>query len=113
MTVLNNTPTIDAAQILFQRRTEGTQGERLPESCRPVTADQAWAIQNKVSALWCEMQDDSIGGWKCGMPSADKIVVAPIYTRTINSVSPVAILAKTASGGEVARIEPEFAFFLG
>ena len=113
MTDLNSTAIREAAHILFQRRVDGTQGEHLPESCRPVTADQAWAIQNKISSLWCEQQDDSIGGWKCGMPSPDKIVVAPIYTRTINSIPPVSILPKKLASGDVARIEPEFAFFFG
>lgn len=113
MTELNSIAQSEAAHILFQRRADGTQGERLPEPCRPVTTDQAWAIQNNISRLWCDQQDDSIGGWKCGMPSPDKIVVAPIYTRTINSVPPVSILPKKLASGDVARIEPEFAFFFG
>ncbi|RYZ86323.1 MAG: hydratase, partial [Moraxellaceae bacterium] len=75
MTLANNSTTQTAAQILYQRRANATLGERLPEICRPVTVEQAWAIQNEISNLWCEAQDDSIGGWKCGMPSPEKIVV--------------------------------------
>ena len=96
-----------AATILVERRTQGIQGERLPEVCRPTNLDEALAIQNAVTEIWCTQQDDTIGGWKCGLPSAEKIVVAPIYTRTINSIPPIALWPK----GELARIEPEFAFF--
>lgn len=106
-----NTATKNAAQeaatILVERRIQGIQGERLAEVNRPTNLNEALAIQNAVSEIWCEQQDDTIGGWKCGLPSAEKIVVAPIYTRTINSIPPVALWPK----GELARIEPEFAFF--
>jgi 2-keto-4-pentenoate hydratase len=97
----------EAAALLVERRTTGIQGERLPEAYRPTHLDEALAIQNAVSEIWCSQQDDSIGAWKCGLPSAEKIVVAPIYTRTINSIPPIALWPK----GKVARIEPEFAFF--
>lgn len=113
MTTVNTTPTHEGARILYQRRVAATQGERLPETCRPTDVEQAWAIQNEISKRWCEEQDDSIGGWKCGLPSPDKIVVAPIYTRTINSIPPVAVVPKIFPSGNVVRIEPEFAFFFG
>lgn len=98
-----------AAQLLIARRLSGTQGERLPESCRPTNLEEALAIQAAVSHDWCEQQDDSIGAWKCGLPSAGKLVAAPIYTRSIDSVPPVALWPK----GELARVEPELAFFFG
>lgn len=103
----------DAAKILVQRRVQGAQGERLPESCRPQTLEQALAIQAAVSAHWCEQMDDSIGGWKCLLPPEGKLVVGPIYTRTIDSVPPVSLWTKTTAQGELARIEPELAFFFG
>jgi len=98
-----------AADILVARRIGGESGPRLPENCRPQNIDDALAIQAAVTEQWCAQMDDSIGGWKCLQPSADKIIVAPIYTRTINSVPPVALWPK----GELARIEPELAFFFG
>lgn len=98
-----------AADILVARRINGSQGERLPNECRPTTIDEALAIQSAVTDLWCERMDDSIGAWKCSLPSPNKLVAAPIYTRTIDSVPPVRLWPK----GHRARVEPELAFFLG
>ncbi len=98
-----------AAQILVERRIAGAQGDRLPEACRPANLDHGLAIQAAVTERWCELMDDSIGGWKCSLPTTDKIVVGPIYTRTIDSVPPVAVWANKGN----ARIEPELAFFFG
>lgn len=98
-----------AAQILTERRIAGTQGDRLPEHCRPLDTDSALAIQAAVTESWCDLMDDSIGGWKCSLPSPNKIVVAPIYTRTIDSVPPIAVWANNGK----ARIEPELAFIFG
>ena len=104
---LSSSAATEAAEILVARRRAGTQGEVLPASCRPQSLDAALAIQSAVTQAWCEQMDDSIGGWKCLLPSPDRWVVAPIYTRTIDSVPPVALWPK----GELARIEPELAFF--
>lgn len=102
-----------AAAILVERRISGVQAERLPEHCRPHTLEQALAIQVAVTDRWCEQMDDSIGGWKCLLPPEDKLVVGPIYTRTIDSVAPVSLWTKVTADGERARIEPELAFFFG
>jgi len=102
-------PAAEAAAILVERRIAGTQSDRLPEACRPRTLTQALAIQAAVSEQWCEQMDDSIGGWKCLLPPEDKLVVGPIYTRTIDSVAPISLWPK----GDRARIEPELAFFFG
>ncbi|ACE84142.1 hydratase [Cellvibrio japonicus] len=99
----------EAAAILVERRRNGIADDRLPESCRPYTLVDALDIQQAVSNYWCELMDDSIGGWKCLQPPQDKIVVGPIYTRTIDSVAPVLLWPK----GDKARIEPELAFFFG
>ncbi len=104
-------PAADAAAILVDRRINGTQAERLPEPCRPQTLEHALAIQAAVTAQWCEQMDDSIGGWKCLLPPEGKLVVGPIYTRTIDSVAPVSLWTKATAEGERARIEPELAFF--
>lgn len=103
----------DAATILVERRINGSQADRLPEHCRPQNLEQALAIQAAVTEQWCEQMDDSIGGWKCLLPPEGKLVVGPIYTRTIDSVPPVSLWAKTTAEGERARIEPELAFFFG
>lgn len=102
-----------AAAILVERRMVGSQGERLPESCRPQDLEQALAVQSAVSEHWCAQMDDSIGGWKCLLPPEQKLVVGPIYTRTIDSVPPVSLWPKVTSEGVCARIEPELAFFFG
>jgi 2-keto-4-pentenoate hydratase len=102
-------PAAEAAAILVARRINGSQAERLPETCRPQTLEQALAIQAAVTDQWCEQRDDSIGGWKCLLPPEGKLVVGPIYTRTIDSIPPVSLWPK----GDRARIEPELAFFFG
>lgn len=106
---VENEQAIAAASMLVERRISSSQGDRLPETCRPTDIEQALAIQSAVTELWCERMDDSIGAWKCSLPSPNKIVVAPIYTRTIDSIPPVALWPK----GQRARVEPELAFFLG
>jgi len=99
----------EAAAILVARRINGSQADRLPENCRPQNLEQALAIQSAVTEQWCEQMNDSIGGWKCLLPPEGKLVVGPIYTRTIDSVPPVSLWPK----GDRARIEPELAFFFG
>jgi len=102
----------EAAAILVERRQKGLQGDRLPESCRPVDIEQALAIQAAVTDRWCELMDDSVGAWKCLLPTVDKTIVGPIYTRTIDSVAPVSLWPKPGTS-DTARIEPELAFFFG
>jgi len=101
-----------AGTILVGHRQSGTQGQRLPESCRPADLDQALAIQQAVTELWCAQNHDSIGGWKCLLPPQDKLIVGPIYTRSIDSVAPVALWPKPQAP-DIARIEPELAFIFG
>jgi len=100
----------EAAAILVERRQTGSQGDRLPENCRPTTLAEALAIQAAVTDQWCEQQGDSIGGWKCLLPPEGKLVVGPIYTRTIDSVAPATLWSKPGTAN-IARIEPELAFF--
>ncbi len=103
----------DAAVILVERRINGSQSDRLPEYCRPQNLEQALLIQAAVTEHWCEQMDDSIGGWKCLLPPEGKLVVGPIYTRTIDSIPPISLWAKATAEGARARIEPELAFFFG
>ena len=97
-------PANTAASILAARRTSGEQGPRLPESCRPSGIDAALAIQAAVTA----QLGDTIGAWKCGLPVADQIVLAPIYAGTIHTVVPCAVWLRAGQ----ARVEPELAFIL-
>lgn len=98
-----------AASLLVERRRQGAQADRLPEHLRPHNIEDALALQDAVTEEWCNVMDDTVGAWKCSLPSPEKIVLAPIYTRTIDTIPPLAIWPK----GDSARIEPELAFFLG
>jgi 2-keto-4-pentenoate hydratase len=96
-----------AAAILSERRLQGQQGPCLPDAIRPTSLHEAMQIQSAVTAL----MGDEIGGWKCGMPGPGKLVVAPIYARTIHrhAERPCPVWAHE---GHV-RVEPELAFLLG
>ncbi|MDE2593154.1 MAG: fumarylacetoacetate hydrolase family protein [Burkholderiales bacterium] len=93
-----------AALELATRRRAGQHGPRLADACRPVTLADALAIQREVSAH----MGDAIGGWKCGTPSDERIVVAPIYQQTISSDESCAVWS---AQGQV-RVEPELAFVM-
>lgn len=97
--------TTAAASILAERRLSGAQGPRLPESCRPADLDSALAIQSAVSARL----GDRISAWKCGLPAADSMALAPIYANDIQTGSSCAVRVRAGQ----ARAEPELAFILG
>ncbi|HET8870972.1 MAG TPA: 2-keto-4-pentenoate hydratase [Aquabacterium sp.] len=94
-----------AAQELAHRRRAGLHGPALEATCRPQSLSDALAIQDAVS----HHMGDDVGGWKCGMPAEDRIVVAPIYQRTIHAVADCPVWA---SEGAV-QVEPELAFVFG
>jgi 2-keto-4-pentenoate hydratase len=94
-----------AAAILVSRRRSGEQGSRLPEYCRPAGLDAALAIQAAVTA----QLGDSVAGWKCGLPAADRVVLAPIYASTVQSGPSCLVRVRKSR----ARVEPELAFVLG
>lgn len=93
-----------AAHLLLARRTLGLTGALLPATCRPVTIEDAFAIQAAVSA----QIGQRIIGWKCGMPEGDRRVAAPIYDDGLQQGSTCPIWARDGR----ARIEPELAFIL-
>ena len=97
-----------AATILVARRRSGAQGPRLPKSCRPSNLDAALAIQAAVS----EQLGDGIAAWKCGLPAAGRLVLAPIYAVTVHTIDTSAPCAVWVRAGH-ARVEPELAFILG
>lgn len=109
-----------AAQELVARRRAGRAGERLAEKIRPGNIEQALAVQAAVTELLCADEKDTVGAWKAGMPSAkqgsqsERLVLAPIFARTIQTGSTVSMFASraAATSAAVARVEPEFAFFL-
>lgn len=96
---------IEAAALhLVAARRHRHPGPRLPESCRPATADDALRVQRRVALLL----DAPVGGWKCSLPNGERRLAAPIYAATIARTSPASVPAE----GGCARIEPEVAFVL-
>ena len=95
-----------AARFLANARAIGVPGARMPENVRPADLQSALAIQRRVM----ELLGQSVGGWKCSVPSAARpIAAAPISASTISRSSPCPVVA----AGRIARIEPEVAFLMG
>jgi 2-keto-4-pentenoate hydratase len=92
-----------AASALACRR-NGSKGPVLTDACRPTSIAHAIAIQAAVA----KQLGTHIGGWKCGMPSRDRITVGGIHADTIFSSSPCPVWAPAGT----VRIEPELAFTL-
>lgn len=97
----------EAARILITARETGIAGPRLPANCRPQSAGQALAVQQRTAQLLRETRQDAIAAWKSALPSPEKAVVAPIYASTVARGGVVP--ARTP----IVRIEPEIAFELG
>lgn len=120
MTMSELTLTADAvaaaARIVAARRLTGQIGSVLPDTCRPVTLQDAWALQCAVSRELAQRAGERVVGWKCGLPSADTWVLAPLYASMVHSAaSPQAASHACpvwAQQGHV-KIEPEMAFVLG
>lgn len=98
---------------LVERRALGLKGKTLSFPAPLCDLDAAFALQQGMSAAWCQRQNDTVIGWKCSLPSADKRVVAPIFKSethhfvTDNTANyPVAVWAPQ----QIARIEPELVF---
>ncbi|MGE5450531.1 MAG: 2-keto-4-pentenoate hydratase [Acidobacteriota bacterium] len=102
---LSSTAVQQAAVELAARRRAGRTGPALAPACRPTDLRDALAIQREVSAHMA----DPIGGWKCGTPASERIVVAPLYRGTVSSDADAPVWS---SQGQV-RVEPELAFVLG
>lgn len=92
-----------AARLFLHARQARTPGPRLPESCRPLDADAALAIQRRT----LELLGAKAGGWKCGIPTPNGVMLAPITASTIFRASPCVV------PGPKATIEPEIAFVMG
>jgi 2-keto-4-pentenoate hydratase len=99
-----NTKFALAATELLKRRVKGTKARRLNINLRPQNIDDALNIQSQM----VEQYDGTVGGWKCLLPFDDKIIVAPIFSNTIQN-GPECKLFKDQGA---ALIEPEIAFIL-
>lgn len=109
-----------SAIFLGDRQQAGACGARLPEEMQPKTCWQAWDIQQATSEYLRLTTGATIAGWKCGLPSADKIIIAPIYSDSVfyyrdrPSCRIFPRQLKAAGPAELSRpvaaIEPEFAF---
>jgi 2-keto-4-pentenoate hydratase len=62
----NDRRTAEAAAILLAARANGQRPSDFPESCRPATRQEAYAIQAMIAPSL-----GPIGGWKVGSPSPD------------------------------------------
>ncbi len=102
----SDSPQQQAAAELAQRHTQQQRGERLPLSLRPGSIEDALQIQALVPSL----SGETIAGWKCGIPSDGRVVLAPIFaSRVFKNDSSISLLPLHG----MARIEPELAFVLG
>ena len=92
-------PPVEAAVVhLVAARTMRVRVAGLPYA---ISTQQAFDIQDGVaSALGAR-----IGGWKCALPSADKIIAAPIFSHDIQSATEPIICFATS-----LDYEPEIAF---
>lgn len=93
-----------AARRLIEARQAGLPIDRLPPECRPATIDEAYAVQDRVSAGL-----GPIGGWKVGQSPDGSITCAAIQAADIhpsNRPLPAAAFHDLA-------VEIEFAFRLG
>lgn len=94
-----------AARRLVAARLENRKIDRLPESCRPATHDDALLVQRRI----IELLEDKVGGWKCSLPHGDDPFIAPLPASTIRNASPCPIHPQDGK----ARMEPEIAFVMG
>ncbi|MBB5401632.1 hypothetical protein [Paraburkholderia youngii] len=87
-------------------RRRGTQLERLPVELRPSTVDEGFAIQRKVG----DVLGREAGAWKCALPTADKVIAAPIYADLI--CRSVECSFSASSVRSTVKAEPELACFI-
>lgn len=88
---------------LVERRLHGRIGQ-LPTQ-RPDTLPAAFAVQQAVASLI----PSPIIGWKCGMPSSERWVLAPLYQTELQAGQYCALWPDQQA---MARVEPELCFVL-
>jgi 2-keto-4-pentenoate hydratase len=96
---------IEAADLLLNARRTATPIDDLPADLKPVTLEEAYAVQDLIAAAY-----GPIGGWKIGAPTPD---ATPIF-------APMPKLWIAASGSTLSGVtsryrglEAEIAFQLG
>ncbi|MEO5796534.1 MAG: fumarylacetoacetate hydrolase family protein [Rhodoferax sp.] len=92
-----------AATELIARRRAGRVGARLPEACRPADTEQGWQIQQLVTLGL----NHAVAGWKCALPTAGKLVAAPIYADAVHRAPRVPLATTTP-----VRFEPEIGYLM-
>jgi 2-keto-4-pentenoate hydratase len=113
---INNLLVPQAATQLAQRRLRGEVGPLLEDALRPLSLAAAFTLQQQVMIA----MNEPVAGWKCLLPTAEKIVVAPIFASSFYQMDDHQTRPGTcamwpsmvpASAG-LARVEPELAFVL-
>ena len=95
----------EAAKQLLARRVSGTKAQSLADDIKPNTIEDALAVHQEMIKL----RSDAVAGWKCLLPLAeDKIIVAPIFSDTIQQGDQCLLMK---DNGKV-RLEPEIVFVL-
>jgi len=102
---MTNSTYDQAATELLKRRIAGTKAPTLSEDIRPKNLEDVLQIHESMIKL----HSDTVGGWKCLLPPSDeKIVVAPIFSKTVQRGDNCELFKDL----DVARIEPEICFVL-
>ena len=91
-----------AARHLLALHVGASPGARLPAALRPHDPQDGWRIQRRVG----ELRGRPVQGWKCGLPLADRWIVAALHGVCM---APARLRAPAGERG-MARIEPELAF---
>jgi 2-keto-4-pentenoate hydratase len=93
-----------AALHLAEARRSHKRGDRIPEAFRPRDIAAALEIQTRVT----ELLHEPVGAWKASAPTADKVMMAPIYAHDLRRGERCPIVPVDG----MAAIEPEIAFVL-
>ena len=106
-------PTLEAAQLLWRHRRDGTVLEALPPASRPASHAQGHAIQAQLPIV----AGQRVVGWKIAATSqagqAHINVGGPLAGRILSSYVVDAGRAHPLVGNRMRVAEPEFAFRLG
>lgn len=91
---------------MIARRHSAKQGPRLPDALRPLDLEAGWQLQQEVT----HQLGQPVGGWKASLPSAGKLVAAPIYQPVISREALCAV--SFPAGADTVKVEPELAYVL-
>lgn len=118
-----NQPSLTAAIVLSTRRKEICTGPLLANEWRPKNFAEAFALQQAVGLHFAGVTASDVAGWKCALPTEEKIVVGALYTSTVQQIAlekrpefaptePLSVCKIAASPEGFALVEPELAFEL-